>query len=76
VGVVFPKLSKLLNQEDALSVPCLHGGFCSPQTRPRGAAGMLRKGVIRRCHMSVCYTQAIMLTSADVGVKPSPRKAR
>jgi hypothetical protein len=24
---VFPKLSKLLNQEDALSVPCLRGDF-------------------------------------------------
>jgi hypothetical protein len=36
-GVVFPKLSKLLNQEDALSAPCLRGDFCSPQARPRGA---------------------------------------
>src|ERR1700739_1804810 len=30
-GVVFFKLSKLLNQEDALSVPCLRGVFCSPR---------------------------------------------
>jgi hypothetical protein len=38
-GVLFPKLSKLLNQEDALSAPC------SPQA-PRGAPGMLRTGLI------------------------------
>jgi hypothetical protein len=37
-GVVFSKLSKLLNQEDALSAPCLRGDFCSPQG-PRGAQG-------------------------------------
>jgi hypothetical protein len=36
-GVVFSKLSKLLNQEDALGAPCLHSDFCSPQARPRGA---------------------------------------
>ena len=35
-GVVFSKLSKLLNQEDALSAPCLHGDFDSPQP-PHGA---------------------------------------
>jgi hypothetical protein len=33
---MFPKLSKLLNQEDALGTPWLHG-HCSPQARPRGA---------------------------------------
>jgi hypothetical protein len=31
------KLSKLLNQEGALSAPCLRDDFCSPQARPRGA---------------------------------------
>jgi hypothetical protein len=36
-GVIFSKLSKLLNQEDALSAPCLRGDCCSPQARPRGA---------------------------------------
>jgi hypothetical protein len=32
VGVVFPKLSKLLNQEDALSAPCLKHfrNYCGP----------------------------------------------
>ena len=36
-GGVFPKLSKLLSQEDAWAHPCLCGDFCSPQVRPRGA---------------------------------------
>jgi hypothetical protein len=31
--VLFLKLSKLLNQEDALSVPCLRGNFCAPQAK-------------------------------------------
>ena len=35
-GVGVSKLSKLLNQEDALSAPCLHGDFCSPEA-PHGA---------------------------------------
>jgi hypothetical protein len=45
--VAFPKLSKLLNQEDALSAPCLQhfrGKFCSPQAAPSRGAGMLRTG--------------------------------
>jgi hypothetical protein len=46
-GVVFSKLSKLLNQEDALSAPCLHLDFCSPQAPKRGA-GMLRTDVTLR----------------------------
>jgi hypothetical protein len=37
-GVVFPGLSKLLNQEDALGAPCLDTVIVSPpQARPRGA---------------------------------------
>jgi len=32
--VVFFKLLKLLNQEHALSAPCLRGDFCSPRSRP------------------------------------------
>jgi hypothetical protein len=36
-GVVFSRLSKLLNQEDALSAPCLCVDFCFPQARRRGA---------------------------------------
>jgi hypothetical protein len=46
-GVVFSKLSKLLNQEDALSAPCLHLDFCSPQAPKRGAGMLL---VTRRVH--------------------------
>ena len=42
-GVVLSKMSRLLNQEDALSGPCLRGDFCSPQVSSR-SAGMLRKG--------------------------------
>ncbi len=35
--MVVSRLSKLLNQEDALSVPWLrHGDLCSPQTPPTG----------------------------------------
>jgi hypothetical protein len=62
--VVFSKLSKLLNQENALGAPCLQRDFCSPQAPSRGA-GMLRTGVIRHCHIFVCYTQVIMPTGAD-----------
>jgi len=65
-GVLFPKLSKLLNQEDALSAPWLRGDLCSPQAPPRDAV-ILRKGVIRRFrrHILVCYTQVIMPAGAD-----------
>ena len=52
-GVVFSKLSKLLNQEDALSALCLRGEFCSPQVAPSRGAGMLRTGVIR--HFDVTF---------------------
>jgi hypothetical protein len=34
--VVFSKLSRLLNQENALSAPCLCCDFCSPQGAPEG----------------------------------------
>jgi hypothetical protein len=47
-GVVFPKLSKLLNQENALSAPW------SPQAPSRGA-GMLRTGVIRRFEVTLLF---------------------
>ena len=46
-GVVFPKLSKLLNQEHALSGPCLCGDLRSPHAPSRGA-GLLRKDLISR----------------------------
>jgi hypothetical protein len=59
-GVLFSKLSKLLNQGDALSAPC------SPQAPSRGATNAA-DGLIRhfRCHITVCYTQLITPTSAD-----------
>ncbi len=49
-GVVFSKLSKLLNQEDALSVPCLQGDFVLSAGMHSRAAAMLRKDGIRRCY--------------------------
>jgi hypothetical protein len=72
---VFPKLSKLLNQEDALSAPC------SPQAPARGAprpaprlagaggtGGMLRIGLIRHFDVTLLFAitdsshrQALML---------------
>ena len=36
-GAASIKLSKLLNQEDALSAPCLGRSFCSPQAAPSRA---------------------------------------
>ena len=46
-GVVFSKLSRLLNQEDALSAPCLQRfrNYCGAPSR---GAEMLRTGVTRR----------------------------
>jgi hypothetical protein len=41
------KLSRLLNQEDALSVPCMYVYFCPPHA-PSRDAGILRKGLICR----------------------------
>jgi hypothetical protein len=66
LAMVVSKLSKLLNQEDALSAPWLHGDLCSPQAPPKDAL-ILRKGVIRRFrrHILVCYTQVIMPGGAD-----------
>jgi hypothetical protein len=46
-GVVFSKLSKQLNQEDALSVPCLCSDCCPPHA-PSRTVGILREGLIRR----------------------------
>ena len=64
--MVVSKLSKLLNQEDALSAPCLRGDLCSPQAPSRDAR-ILWKGVIRRFrrHILVCYTEVIMPAGAD-----------
>jgi hypothetical protein len=65
--VVFSKLSKVLNQEDALGAPCLGCDFCSPQAPSRGA-GMLRTG--RRdpslwCHIYCWDHRVITPTCAD-----------
>jgi hypothetical protein len=64
--MVVSKLSKLLNQEHALSAPSLRGDLCSPQAPPRDAR-ILWKGVIRRFrrHILVCYTEVIMPSGAD-----------
>jgi hypothetical protein len=64
-GAVFPKLSKLLNQEDALSAPCLRGDFYSPHAA-RGA-GILRKGFIDCfwCDITVCDHGVVILATAD-----------
>jgi hypothetical protein len=56
----FSKLSKVLNQEDALGAPCLGCDFCSPQAPSRGV-GMLRTGVIRR--FGVTFTVEITRSS-------------
>jgi hypothetical protein len=61
---VFSELSKLLNQEYALSAPCFWRGFGSPHAR-------LRWTQVRRCDSRlrgktpVCCTQVIRLASAD-----------
>jgi hypothetical protein len=57
-GVVFPGLSKLLNQEDALGVPCLDTVIVA--LRRRALAGRRNAAERRhpslRCHLTVCYT--------------------
>jgi hypothetical protein len=61
LGLLFPKLSKLLNQGDALSAPCFWRAPSRGAPRPAGTSGMPRKGLTRhfRCHITVCYTQLI-----------------
>jgi hypothetical protein len=67
-GAASIKLSKLLNQEDALGAPCFRTFILL------SAGGALRGRIHaadRRnpslcCHFSVCYTQVIRLASADV----------
>ena len=79
-GVVFPELSKLLRQEDALGAPCLDTqDSCSPQARPRGTGGMLRTGVNRHFDITlrlatpdIRLAQALMLSrwwAADARVE-------
>jgi hypothetical protein len=44
-GAMFSRLSKMLNQENALSAPCLRSDSCSPQA-PSRSTGILRKDLI------------------------------
>jgi hypothetical protein len=61
-GVVFPKLSKLLHQEDALGAPCLDTVILAL----RRGAGMLRTGVIRYFDITLrLATPDIRLASPD-----------
>ena len=65
-GVVFPELSKLLNQEDALGAPYLDTVILALRRRALAGAGILRIGVIR--HFGVTLRLAapdIRLASAD-----------
>jgi hypothetical protein len=58
-GVVFSKLSKLLNQEDALGAPCLQH-FSALRSRAlvgrKNAADMRDPSLL--CHITVRYTQS------------------
>ena len=54
-GGVFPKLSKLLNQEDALGAPCLRGEFCSPHVAPSRGAPILRTSIIRHFDVTLPF---------------------
>jgi hypothetical protein len=51
------KLSKLLNQENALSAPCLRGDSCSPQAPPagRGNAADRRDPSLLMSHYSLLH---------------------
>jgi hypothetical protein len=57
-GVVFPGLSKLLHQEDALGVPCVDTVIVALRRRAlagrRNAADMRHPSL--RCHTTVGYT--------------------
>ena len=57
-GVVFPELSKLLRQEDALGAPCLDTVIVALRSRAlagrRNAAD--RRGSLLRYHITACYT--------------------
>ncbi len=59
-GVLFPKLSKLLNQEDALSAPC---SPLAPSRDARNAADRLNLSLLMSHYSG--YTQLITPTSAD-----------
>jgi hypothetical protein len=65
-GVVFSKLSILLNQENALSAPWSRESLPSADAPSRGA-GVLRTGVIRHFDVPLLFaiTQVIMQGSAE-----------
>jgi hypothetical protein len=54
-GAASIKLSKLLNQEDALGAPCFRTSFCSPQAAPFAGASMLRTGVIHHFVVTLAF---------------------
>ena len=65
-GVVFPELSKLLHQEDALGAPCLDTVIPALRRRALAGAGILRTGVIRHFGVTLrLATPDIRLASAD-----------
>jgi hypothetical protein len=73
-GVVFRKLSKLLDQENALSAPCLRGDVYSPHV-PRGT-GMLRDFIdcfSPSCHFGNADDFPVVVADAQVeraGARP------
>ena len=63
---MFPGLSKLLNQEDALGAPCLDTVILALRRRALTGAGVLRRGVIRYfCITLRLATPDIRRASAD-----------
>jgi hypothetical protein len=65
-GVTFPELSKLLNREDALSVPC-YAVSSVFRRRALAGCGMLRTGVIRHFMSLYCLLHpSHQLARADV----------
>ena len=65
-GLVFPGLSKLLHQEDALGVPCLDTVIVALRRRALAGRGMLRAGVIRHFDVTLRFaTPDTRLVSAD-----------
>src|ERR1700722_18318002 len=65
-GVVFPELSKLLNQERALGAPCLDTVILALRRRALAGGGILRTDVIRHFGITLrLATPDIRLASAD-----------
>ena len=77
-GVVFPELSKMLHQEDALGAPCLDTVMLALRRCALVGAGMLRTGFIRHFDVTLRLLhrtsgwQALMLSrwwAADARVE-------